>query len=116
MEGKFYDIGGGYTFHLEKTSSGYWMLAEQEKGFVMRHMFSTTGRLYGNTRTIIASIMPEDVFEIISNTDPLDIIEYTDEDGNITYDMKGCMEARDLTAEEVFSAVRALVEPYDEED
>lgn len=40
---KYYDIGGGFTFHLAKTSTGLWMLAEQDRDrkFVMRHMFRT---------------------------------------------------------------------------
>lgn len=38
---KYYDIGDGIKFRLERTSSGYFQLTTVEGGMYLNHMFST---------------------------------------------------------------------------
>lgn len=56
-------------------------------------------RTYGNEKTHLT--LTDRAFEAYSNTDPLTIFEHEDEDGVLTYSMRGSIEAENLTADDV---------------
>lgn len=63
-------------------------------------------RTYGNEPTkLTLSYLAKIAYY---NTDPLDIIEIQDWDGNVTgYEMKGCLQGTNMTAEDVNEALEA---------
>lgn len=63
---------------------------------------------YGNTKTKLS--LTERAYDIYRDTDPLDIWEVEDEDGNCTYSIRGAIEADDLTADEVSEYIEVLAD------
>lgn len=66
-------------------------------------------RTYGNEKTHLT--LTNKAFAIYSESDPLDIIEHEDEDGNLTYDVRGIDYIDSLSEEEVNDYLERL---YDE--
>ena len=64
---------------------------------------------YGDEKTHL--VLTDNAYDAYSGTDPLDILEYEDEDGNFTYSFRGAIVAVDLSAD---SVNRLLEELFDE--
>ena len=62
-------------------------------------------KVYGNENTNLT--LTEKAFNAYSNTDPLEIREFCREN-EFSYDMAGCIEEHDLTADEVNGILEEL--------
>ena len=62
---------------------------------------------YGDENTHL--VLTDKAFEAYSNTDPLKILEYEDEDGNYTYEFRGAFDSYELTADEVNEWLEDLI-------
>lgn len=73
-----------------------------------------TTRTYGWTRTVLQ--LSKEAQAIYNETDPLQILEIEDEDGAISYDMNGCIEATGISADEVEAILISFGEDDEEVD
>lgn len=65
-------------------------------------------KVYGNERTSL--LLTATALAVYSDCDPLEIREFTAEDGSHTYEMVGIIDRGDMSEEDVIEALESMME------
>lgn len=71
-------------------------------------------RRFGNERTNLS--LSDEAYRIYINSDPCEIYEHEDEDGNCTYSVEGILSRSNMSEEDVNSLLLSLAEEDEDEE